>query len=343
MARHQLLGISCASTTEVWRHAVDFLLARNGIADYSASGMGWSMIDSQFAVNIDAPAVGDWVVIGSAGEDGKQRLRLQMIFATLANSIIQTRSGLGWNTSTNAWYSSYPAANVAGGPTTGSAFTLWIFGTLDAISIVIGNGTANYLRHYGLADNTMYDQEVMVASAAITAGANRVVGVDAVPELAAAGMAVIVRDGVSCEKAVLSVVSGTNLTLSLTNSYASGAHISLDYSTVMACGPQSFASGVYGQIGRDGKVGGTSANLTARFNDNLLGDCNPDLLNSDAIAEQIMFTDSSSGGYHGCARDVLHGSSAGYSSGLEYTDRITGNTWRALSCYSNQLYLFRQV
>ena len=343
MARRQLLNVSCASTTLVWRHVIDFLLARNGIADYSASGLGWTLHDSSFAVNIDAPAVGDWVVVTSAGEDGKQRLALQLVFSTLANSIIMCRSGVGWNASTNAWSGSYPSTNQAGGPIAGSAFTVWIFGTLDAINIIIGNGTTNYLRHYGLADQTMYSQEVMSASGSLTYGTGRVVTVDAVVSGAAVGMSVIVRDGVSCEKTQISAISGNNLTMDLANSYSAGASLSLDYSTIMACGIQAFSASVYSQIGRDGSVGGTQATLLSRPNDNLLGDCDPDGLNSDILAEHIVMTDSSAGGYHGVVRDVLHGSETGLASGIEYTDRITGSTWRALLCYSGKMYLFRQV
>lgn len=200
MAYKNLVNVASLSESTVWRHIKDWLTSRNGIADYSTAGLGWTLHDSSFAVNADTPTAGDWVVLYSPGENGKQDLYIRLLYSSLANSIVRINAGLYWNASTNAWVSSFPGSDQTGGPTSGSSFNLYIYGDLDSFSIIIGNGTYLYGRYFGVCDNPMHDPTIAITSGAISSGSNVVASVDAVPSSWRVGVAIFIRDNASIKK-----------------------------------------------------------------------------------------------------------------------------------------------
>lgn len=342
MAYRNLVNVSCASITEVFRHVKDFLISRNGIADYSASGLGWTLHDSSFAVDQDNPASGDWIVLYSPGEDGKKDLYYSIKFVALASSILQTRSGLYWNATTNAWVLGYPGSDQSNGPTTGSAFTLWVYGSLDRLYIVIGNGSANYGRAFGMLVSP-HDATTVLTTAAVSAGSNVVVPVASVPASWAVGKAIFVRDNAGIERAVISAIDGLNVTVAtLANGYASGATVARDYATFISYGAGSMVGAGRTQIGRSGLT--TDAGQTITGGDaptTIINAADPDLLNNCHATTRVTAYNASYGfyGYHG---DLLVVSPTGITSGNVYVDEATGDQYRALSINS-VMYLFREV
>ena len=341
MAYRNLINISCASTAEVFRHTLDFLTSSNGIADYSASGLGWTIYDSQFATSRDNPAADDWVVVTSAGENGKQALYYRLLFSTLANSILRTRAGLYWNASTKAWVVPMSSTDQASGPTTGAAYNLWIYGDLDRINIIVGNGTTNYGRSYGLID-TAHDATIATTTGSVSSGSNVVVPVDAVPASWSVGRAVIVRNSATIERAVIGAISGTNVTLAtLANSYAAGARIARDYATLINVGANWIDTGRV-QIGRSGLTTDAGQTVASNSDTTTFQAADPDQLNGDIWLADAVKVYSNTYGYYGTWPDVLECSTTGITSGQVLTDEADGASYRAL-LVDSKMYLFREV
>lgn len=343
MAYKNLLNVPCSSGAEVWRHLVDWLTSRNGIADYTSLGLGWTLHDSFFAVDQDNPTVDDWVVLSSAGEDGKQGLYWRLLYSTVENGIVRHKSGLYWDASTNAWVSGFPANDVTVGMISGTAFSLWVFGSLDSLSVVVGNGTGLYGAFLGLPARQMYSTDIATTTADVTSGSNVSVAVDVVPEGFAVGVAVVIRSNAAIQLAVISAISGTTITFSsLSSNYPSGSRIAADYSLLIS-GAGKFLSTMYTQIGRNGTViPGNSLVIGA----NPLSYTNPDSRNSDPLSFFIGIYGSLAAvkGYYGQIQNVVEVSPTGITSGLVYNDRNTGDAWRALYIDSDaKMYLFKEV
>lgn len=346
MAYKNLVNVSCSSITEVFRHLKDWLIKRNGIADYSTAGLGWTLHDSSFAVDQDNPAANDWIVLYSAGEDGDQDLYLRITFVSLANGIITLRSGLYFNASTDAFVSSFPSAEATGSPTSGSVFTLYVYGDLSSFSVVIGDGSALYGRYFGLLDDTMHDPTSAVTAGAVTSGSSKVVTVDAVPSSWSVGKAVYIRDNAAIERAVISNISGSNVTLAtLVNGYASGAKIARDYSVFISGSGDTFITYGNGQINRAGVVGGASVDISGTFDATLLSAADSDGMNDCHLTSYNYCYDNNPAAYYGRHRNVLRVSPTGITSGSGYADDETGDNWRALGITMGSAFpaLFREV
>lgn len=342
MAYKNLINVSCASTAEVFRHVKDWLGSRNGIANYSTTGLGWTLHDSYFATNADSVAINDWVVLSSSGEDGKRGLYYRILFASLANSILQTRGGLYWNAATDAWVSALATADQANGPTTGSTFSLYIYGDLNAFTIIIGDGSAWFARHFGAAAETLYSDTPVLTTSSVTAGSSVSVPVGTVPATWAVGQAVIIRDNAAIERTTIISKTGSAITVNLANSYASGAMVAADYSVLCTNGNFSLTN-FHTQIGRGGAVAPT-ATVNARLQTDLLNDPDPDQLNSAYYTQPVRIslgTGTNVIGYYGQLRNILVVSSTGITAGSTHTDD-TGATWRAFPIGS-YTYLFKEV
>lgn len=340
MAKKNLVNVSCASITEVFRHLVDYLVSRNGIADYTAIGMGWTLHDYSFASgDLNNPAANDWVVLYSPGENGRQDLYYKMVFTSLAGSIITTTSGLYWDASTNAWVSAYPGTEQAAGPTSGTIFNLYVYGSLDYIIPIIGNGSGLFGRYFGLLADTMYDSTIAITSGAVTAGAGKIVTVDAVPTSWAVGKRVFIRDNAKMERTTIDAISGNNVTMTLANGYNSGAKIARDYATCITYGT-NFLYG-YPQATHAGTIGGQASIMTPRYVAETLADAAPDAMNNCHMTEysQLSIT---SGGYYGRHQGLVRVSATGITSGTVYPDDDTGASYRAL-LVSGIMCLFEEV
>ncbi len=348
MAYKNLVNVSCASTKEVFRHLKDWLTKRSGIADYSTAGLGLTVHDYYYAGgNQDAPAEGDWIVFRSAGENGKRSLVFRLLFSSLANGIVRVAAGLSWNATTNAWVvGMYSGQDVPNGPTTGSTFNLSIYGSLDSISIIIGNGSALYGRAIITPDNPMHDDTVALTTSAVSSGSGVVVPVDSVPSSWSVGKSIYVAHDNAQEKTAITAINGLNVTMTLANSYASGARISRDM--VMLESYNNYYLGQMFLLLSHSGVSASSNYVSTAVNTTLLSSADPDPSNSCHVPAliDIVGTVAITDGYYGTVRDVLRVSSTGITSGKVYQDDATGAQFRALSIMEDStptMYLLREV
>lgn len=348
MAQKNLINVSCASITEVFRHIKDFIGARSGIADYSTAGLGWTVHDSSYAGgNEDAPATDDWVVFKSSGENGKRSLYIRLLFSTLANGIVRHSSGLYWNASTNAWVSGlYSGQNVNCGPTTGSGWNLYIYGSLDHLYIIIGNGTALYGRAILIPEYPIHDDTVATTTSAVTAGTGVVVPVDAVPSSWAVGKAVYVASATAMEKNTITNISGLNVTMTLANNHASGARIARDMTIAMSY-PSYFVGQLFINFSHEGTAA-PSNYVSTVVNSTILTAADPDPSNNCHTTSRVRIagTLTTPAGDFGATPRVLRVSPTGTTSGSVDADDATGDVYRLLSIMEGStptMYAFREV
>lgn len=335
MAYRNLVNISGLDAAGAWRHVKDFLTSRNGIADYSASGLGWTLHDSSFAVDADTPTVGDWVVLTSPGESGDDAICLYLLYSTVANGILRYRSGLWWDATTHARVQGFPNADQTIGLTSGSSFNLYVYGDLDAVHVLIGNGTYLYGIYCGSLEAPLYDPTIARTTGAVSSGSNVVLPMVSVPSAWRVGDVVVVRDLAGVELATIADIAGANVTVaSLAASYASGARVSRDCAIIVSRGNTYLSEG-YGLIGRGGAVAGLS-NLVSGYNPNttLTGAVDPDPLNSVWLTDRSHVIRSSAPvGYFGAHRHLLTVSATGITLGTVYQVDPTGDEYRALGVY----------
>lgn len=342
MAYRNLVACACASAGEVWRHTKDFLTSRNGIANYSSSGLGWSLVDSSFAVDADTPTVGDWVVLSSPGEDGREALYYRILYSSVANSILRTRAGLSWDAAAHNWVTPFPSAEQSAGPTAGTSFTVAVYGDLDGFTILVGDGTTWYARHFGRTADTLGDPTVALATGAVSAGSSIVVPVDTVPSSWAVGRAVIIRDEAKIERAVISALGAGAVTLAtLANGYAAGARLSGDHVVIITNSTYNLDN-FNALVGRGGAV--VPGNLVAaRVLSTVLTDADPDQLNGDHATEFVRLGLSSGTniiGLYGRLRNILQVSTVGITAGVVYADEA-GGSWRAYTLGASR-FLFKE-
>lgn len=336
-----LISVTCASAVEVYRHVLDFITARNGIADYSTSGLGWILHDSRFSVNRDSPTVDDWAVITSPGENGRQALYYRLLYSTLANSIIRTRAGLSWNATSNAWVSGFPTADQSSGPTSGTAFAVWIYGDLDHINIIIGNGSINYGRAFGLLDGTPHSAEVALTTAAVSAGSNVVIPLDVVPPAWTLGDTLYVRSAASIEQVTLAALGAGQITVAaLGNTYGAGSAVAGDYAPFVSYS-SNFVDTGRTQIGRTGITTDAGQTVMGDAHSTILGAADPDGLGGNVWVADRVKVYNGNYGYYGHHRHLYEASTTGLASGSIYLD-AAGNQYRAL-LIDSRMYLLLEV
>lgn len=223
MAYKNLVGVSCADRASVFRHVRDFLCKLNGIADYSVSGIGWTVHDSSYAVSADAPAVGDWVVIHSHGEGGNDDLYFKITFAT---SYITVFGFLYWNATTHVGVQQFQSADNW---SCSGAATLWVYGDLDSIATITKEGIYFYGALFGKTD-TLYDDTPVTSASSIPASASTVVSVTPPTDAGwITGRKLFIRDTATVGLATILDVGADYVTLNTGDtSYLAGAKISAD-------------------------------------------------------------------------------------------------------------------
>lgn len=348
MAYKNLVNVACSSGLGVFRHLRDWLVARSGIADYSSSGLGLTVLDSYYASSDqDSVAIGDWVVLQSTGEDGRRSIVFRLLCSSVANGIVRVSSGLNWNATTNAWVvGMYSGQDVPNGPTSGTAFNLYIYGSLDSISIIIGNGTTLHGRALLLPKNTMHDDTVALTTASVTSGTNIIVPVDVVPASWAVGNRIFIAGTSGQERTTITAISGNNVTMTLVNSYGTGTRVAREM-TMFESYNNYFLSMLYILLSHDG-YSAPNNYVSAVVLTALMTASAPDPANNVHVPSNISLagTLSNPKGYYGVVRDVLIVSSTGITSGTVYTDEATGDEYRALSISeagTMTMYLFREI
>jgi hypothetical protein len=234
MAYKNLINASCTDKPEFFCRMRDFICARNGTYDYSSTGIGWTLHDSSYETDEDNPAIDDWYVIYSSGEDTDQDLYFKI---TYVDGYLKIEGYQSWDSTTHAGSTNkYNTVNNFLLGETGS-YTLWIYGNLDYLYNINGDGSAtnNYSCLFGKIEPGYNHQtgEVATCSAALTSGSDVSITVDAAPTGWAVGRELFIRTShnddmstVEIEKITIKTISGNVLTADLTNSYTADSKLS---------------------------------------------------------------------------------------------------------------------
>ena len=337
MAYKNLVAEAIASRAEVFKRIRDWLCKRNGSYDYSVTGLGWTLHDSSYATNENSPASGDYFVIKSTGESGKEDLYFKLTYSA-TSAYIQVQMFQYWNNSTHVGVNGQTAVNNLYVVESGSG-TLYIYANLDKIFIFTLIGASNYGGLWGLLDDSLYDRTVAISSASVSAGSNVVVTVDSVPSSWTVGGKVVVRDNANIERITISAISGSNVTFSaIAASYAAGCKFSKDY-PVMSQNGLTINGAFITLLGHNGtKLASTT--LTAPTSPGTAGD--PDPAENEYLAAPFGMGDTTTG-YYGHFSDVLSIVTTGYSHLSVYTTPDAVNYRAIISLYGPLPVLFKEV
>jgi hypothetical protein len=105
MAWKHLAHTSISTIGQGFAMVRDFLCARNATYNFAATGIGWTLIDSSYAVDENNPAVGDWFVIKSTGESGNEQLIFKFTLRTSA--YINIHGFIYWDTISHTGVNGY--------------------------------------------------------------------------------------------------------------------------------------------------------------------------------------------------------------------------------------------
>jgi hypothetical protein len=211
---------------ETFRHFRDFMCSRNGIADYSSSGIGWTYHDSSYAVSESSISINDYFVMFSAGEDGLRSLYFKVQYVSGYFTIL---GYLYWNNSTHAGVKSFGAAN-SWNNTLDTNNILWVYGDLDGFVGITKYGVSTY---YGIrggwCPDSRYSTAITTSASSISAGSSRTVTFTSVPAGWAIGTYLFVSDTVNIERVIISNISGNDVTFTtFVASYLAGCKFQLE-------------------------------------------------------------------------------------------------------------------
>lgn len=336
MAYRNLISQACANRAEVFKRFRDFVCRRNGSYDYSTTGIGWTLHDSNYAVDQNNIRTNDWFVIYSPGESGGDDLYFRCTYLT---NYIKIEGFLNWNASTNAGVQQY---NTASNWSIADADVpiLWIYGDLDSIFGISRqkSGSSNYYPvAFGKATNTKYSQATVTCSGALSAGSGVTINVGTVPASWQAGDKVFIRDQDRIDLITISSKTASAIVADLANSYAAGAKLCADLGYHCALGTYL----AYGCIVLIDHAGNKSQNMNGWSNDGTIHSTNyPDPLNSEHFVVPI-YLSSATNGYIGELKNVWQRHTSGLTAGNAYADR-DGNQYRAFALVGGN-YVVKEV
>lgn len=330
MAYKSLENLGNTSKKDMFVAMRDFLTKAGA---YSATGIGWTLHDSSYAVDAANPQLNDWIVIYSAGENGKEDMYHKITWTTNA---FTHWTYLYWNAATNA------GIKGSGGTTltnteASSDIVLDVNGDLDAYTIMLNSdgSASNYFNHFGKVD-TFYDSTVATSAGALSSGTDIVVTVDAVPSSWVVGGHIFIRDNADIDKIEIKGISGLDVTVDLPVAYAAGCKLSQEVGYT-GCASNQFGTLWKGIIDHNGQA--PISNLTAYFT-SFTSSTDPDTLDNDRISTDIVVG----------SLDTLWGRLR-HIRGLHFTgltDRdifVDENsvTWRFFKVYSNKYICVKVV
>lgn len=235
MAYVNLLNQNCADKAEVFTRIRDFICKRNGTHDYSTTGIGWTLIDSSYAVDEDNPQLSDWCVFKSTGESEKDTLHIKLIWnnTTYISSIMY----LTWNTTSHTGSIATGGANSMSTSETNVNTPLYIYGNLDFVSVLhkFANTDAYYrTMFFGKCSKPFSGMGIDIATSAgaLTVGVDVAITVDSVPATWRVGREIYIwttTDTIATskvEKTEIKTLIGNTVTCDLSNSYTTNSRLS---------------------------------------------------------------------------------------------------------------------
>lgn len=337
MAYQNLVAESISSRAEAFKRFRDWMCKRSGSYDYSTTGLGWTLHDSSYATDESNITAGDYYVLYSAGESGKEDLYMKVTYSATAN-INQITMHLYWNASTHAGVTSMTAvsnwqvADVTAG-------TMYIYADMDSVVVGTYIGTGKYACAFGILD-ALYDRTIATSAGSVTAGSSVVITVDAVPASWVVGKHVVIRDNANIERIAISNISGTDVTFTtVVASYSAGCKLAQDYP--VACSNSNSLLGAYIVLfSHDGSKLDNFAAQTAPISPGTSGD--PDPLDSDYLAISYSIRDIT-GGYMGTIRNTLVAVATGYTDLNNYILADSTQYKAFVSWYSSATFLLKEV
>jgi hypothetical protein len=281
MAYVNLTKVTCANKKEFFCRMRDFICKRNGTYDYSTTGIGWTLFDSSYAVDEDNPAVNDYFVIYSPGEDGKQDIFIKVSWIL---NLIRIQSCLTWNPTTHTSTTLTAAATFLAVTDAMALYALWVYGDLDAC-LIVNTLTTNITQtgYFGKLNPVIahITGETAICSSALSIGTDVSITVDSAPSHWKIGRALFIRtthtDNITTskvEKIIIKTISGNTFTCDLTNAYTANSKITDIIGYCVSSGSYLFTT-VYMFMGNSGAlanctgIAGNSIVQTSRDPDGL--------------------------------------------------------------------------
>lgn len=238
--RVNLVNTLCVDKKEFFCRLRDFICKRNGTYDYSSIGIGWTLHDSSYAADEDNPAVNDWFVIYSPGENGKEDLYFR--FKWVLN-YISVNGFLFWNQSTNTGVHQYSSANNFYLTEDSSNPELSIYGDLDSViftETIIQ--TYDYLSFCGKLIKNIYDNTIATSADAVASGTDVSIAVDAVPSSWTVGRKIYIRDDANIKIITIKTISGSVVTADIPVAFSAGCKLQGDIGYAVTNQSNSFSS-----------------------------------------------------------------------------------------------------
>ncbi len=331
MGYANLVGQSCADKAELFCRFRDFLCKRDGTYDYSATGIGWELIDSSYATDEDNPAINDWFVVKSVGESGDDDIYIKI---TWTNGYFQAILYIYWDAATHTGSTDNLSLSTWMTISDSSAtYDLYIYGDLNYFTLIHYDGTYNRSAQGGKIDVPFLDETIAVCSSNLSAGTDVSITVDAIPGSWAVGKNVCIRDDTKIERIEIKTLSSNTITADLVNSYKSGAKIQERVNYALFSG--STFDG-YALIGSDGTL---HRSISSSFLD-IVSYADPESWEGKYYLSPIFYRDSN--GVYGRMQNVLKLSSSGLSD-KDVLAGSDGQDYRYINIYSNQYIAFREI
>ena len=337
MSYASLINVASSSNQESFQRIRDFLGKRNGTYDYSATGIGWTLQDSSYAVSEDSLTAGDWVVFTSPGENGRQTLCVQFVYQA---TNIKMQGWLSWNNSTHAGAVQIGVSSNTI-PTPAGACTLWVLGDLDAFYVASTNGTTNCLAGCGCIKpgDGFYDNTIAISADAVSTGTSVVVSVDVVPAAWKPGQKIYHWDtsGVSIVE-IESVGSGSVTLASVSSAKLAGSRLAGDLA--LWCSVSStFSTAAVLPNRSTGDIQNPCTITSYEANDMIA--VSTEALNGIRVTRRPSLFAGSSAVY-GLMPHIWQTNDASVTQGEAYTDQA-GNAYRLLRHQNTTAYLVREA
>jgi hypothetical protein len=212
-------------------HMRDFLCKRNGTFDYSATGIGWTLVDSSYAIDEDNFSINDWFVISSTGENGNERLFFKIQLAATAG--LRVFGYLNWDPVTHTGTAEY--GGTAEWCYMGStAHYFFMGGDLDSFYLgwtLVTNGWqaagSSYAGWFGKYISPIDQGPVAPSNGPFTAGTDRTLTIpDATLRTFKLNNYLVIYDETKVERIRVKTNNGVNqITADLANNYAATAKL----------------------------------------------------------------------------------------------------------------------
>lgn len=337
MAYANLINQTCtAGKAEFFCRIRDFVCKRNGTyADYSATGIGWTLYDSSYAVDEDHPRLNDWFVIFSPGESGRENMYILCKWGTTTGFLFQ--GYLYWNITTHVGVLDYGVysysltiADTISNP------QLWIYGDLDFVFFAEATSTNGQNNAFGKLKSTFESEDIGYCSSSITSGSDRTITVDIdLPADWVVGAGVFIWDMAHIEKVTIKTVnfSAKTITVDVANSYTGTFRISRFLGYVATVAGFNFQT-LKNKLNTSSVSIGTYIDIPITSIDQL------DNPNRHAMTPMYL---STTGGIYGKIRNMFKVYPA---APLVHKDILIdqeGNEWRYLSIYLSKYIAFKEV